>query len=58
MDKVLIREQKFGLSDLVDPSSAAKLGRLAGVDCLVIGGAWVSNAIIDSEYAPCGYRNR
>ena len=46
MDKI-IREQKFGLSDLVDPSSAAKLGRLAGVDCLVIGGAWVSNAIID-----------
>jgi len=46
MDKVL-KEQKFGLSDLVDPSSAAKLGRLAGVDCLVIGSAWVSNAIMD-----------
>ena len=46
MDNIL-KEQKFGLTDLVDPSTAAKIGRLTGVDCLVIGSAWVSNAIMD-----------
>ena len=37
LDKV-IKEQGFGLTDLFDPSKAAKVGRLAGAQVVVIGG--------------------
>ena len=34
----VIKEQRLGLSDLFDPSKAAKVGRLAGAQVVVIGG--------------------
>ena len=37
LDKV-IKEQRRGLTDLFDPSKAAKVGRLAGAQVVVIGG--------------------
>ncbi len=46
LDKIL-KEQKFGLSDLVESSTAARLGKLVGVDCLVVGSAWVAGGAVD-----------
>ncbi len=34
----VIKEQRLGMSDLFDPSKAAKVGRLAGAHVIVIGG--------------------
>ena len=36
LDKVL-KEQNFSNSDRADPNSAAKLARILGVDCIIIG---------------------
>ena len=48
MDKVL-KELKFGLTDLVDQATAAKLGKQAGVDCLVMGSVNRAGATIDMD---------
>lgn len=48
MDKVL-KELKFGLTDLVDPATAAKLGKQAGVDCLVMGSVSKTGDVIDMD---------
>jgi curli biogenesis system outer membrane secretion channel CsgG len=36
MDKIL-KEQNFSNSDRVDPSSAAKIGQILGVSCIIVG---------------------
>ncbi|MCU0611710.1 MAG: peptidoglycan-binding protein [Candidatus Eisenbacteria bacterium] len=48
MDKVL-KELKFGLTDLVDPATAARLGKQAGVDCLVMGSVSRAGATVDMD---------
>ncbi len=48
MDKIM-KELKFGLTDLVDPATAAKLGKQAGVDCLVMGSVNRTGTSIDMD---------
>ncbi|MBN1424837.1 peptidoglycan-binding protein [Candidatus Fermentibacteria bacterium] len=48
MDKVL-KELKFGLTDLVDQSTAARLGKQAGVDCLVMGSVNRSGPTVEMD---------
>ncbi len=57
IDKV-IKEQDFGMSDMVDLQAAAKVGKLAGADAIVIGSiniepgfAKVSARVVDTETA-------
>lgn len=57
IDKVL-KEQAFGMTDMVDLQTAAKVGKLAGADAIVIGSiniepgfAKVSARVVDTETA-------